>query len=179
MTYLGMQVLIEGLALAAFAHDPRPVDRTRSPPSVNAYVMQDEARHVAFGRFALRDYYPQLTRQGARRARGVRRRGLLPACATASRPRRCGRRSASRSTSAPRYMLESELHAAATARRSSRASCRRSRRSASGARASGSAYADMGILGFADVDAGALMANDEKVADDLEAALAAASRRTG
>jgi hypothetical protein len=23
--------------------------------------MQDEARHVAFGRFALRDYYPQLT----------------------------------------------------------------------------------------------------------------------
>jgi hypothetical protein len=28
---------------------------------VNAYVMQDEARHVAFGRMALRDYYPQLT----------------------------------------------------------------------------------------------------------------------
>src|SRR5207245_11337645 len=29
--------------------------------AVNAYVMQDEARHVAFGRLALRDYYPQLT----------------------------------------------------------------------------------------------------------------------
>jgi hypothetical protein len=28
---------------------------------VNAYVMQDEARHVAFGRFALRDFYPTLT----------------------------------------------------------------------------------------------------------------------
>jgi len=28
---------------------------------VNAYVMQDEARHVAFGRLALRDYYPELT----------------------------------------------------------------------------------------------------------------------
>ena len=41
------------------------------------------------------------------------------------------------------------------------------------------AYGDMGILGFADVDAAALMANDEKVADELEAALAAASRRTG
>jgi hypothetical protein len=26
-----------------------------------AYVMQDEARHVAFGRLALRDYYDQLT----------------------------------------------------------------------------------------------------------------------
>src|SRR5262249_55601602 len=29
--------------------------------AINAYVMQDEARHVAFGRLALRDYYPQLT----------------------------------------------------------------------------------------------------------------------
>jgi hypothetical protein len=37
----------------------------------------------------------------------------------------------------------------------------------------------MGILGFAEIDAAALMADDEKVADDLEAALAATSRRTG
>ncbi len=29
--------------------------------AVNAYVMQDEARHVAFGRLALREYYPHLT----------------------------------------------------------------------------------------------------------------------
>ena len=60
MTYLGMQVLIEGLALAAFASIR---DQSKNPlaASVNAYVMQDEARHVAFGRFALRDYYPQLT----------------------------------------------------------------------------------------------------------------------
>jgi hypothetical protein len=29
--------------------------------ALNAYVMQDEARHVMFGRLALRDYYPQLT----------------------------------------------------------------------------------------------------------------------
>jgi len=59
-TYLGMQILIEGLALAAFgmirdfAQDPLAV-------ALNAYVMQDEARHVAFGRFALRDFYPRLT----------------------------------------------------------------------------------------------------------------------
>jgi len=60
MTYLGMQVLIEGLALAAFASIR---DNSQNPlaASVNAYVMQDEARHVAFGRFALRDYYPNLT----------------------------------------------------------------------------------------------------------------------
>jgi hypothetical protein len=60
MTYLGMQVLIEGLALAAFAQIR---DQSKNPlaASVNAYVMQDEARHVAFGRLALRDYYPELT----------------------------------------------------------------------------------------------------------------------
>jgi P-aminobenzoate N-oxygenase AurF len=60
MTYLGMQVLIEGLALAAFAQIR---DQAQNPlaAAVNAYVMQDEARHVAFGRFALRDYYPNLT----------------------------------------------------------------------------------------------------------------------
>ncbi len=60
MTYLGMQVLIEGLALAAFAQIR---DQSQNPlaGAVNAYVMQDEARHVAFGRFALRDYYPKLT----------------------------------------------------------------------------------------------------------------------
>ncbi|HET7876311.1 MAG TPA: ferritin-like domain-containing protein [Methylomirabilota bacterium] len=60
MTYLGMQILIEGLALAAFQRI-RDYARNRLAASVNAYVMQDEARHVAFGRLALRDYYPQLS----------------------------------------------------------------------------------------------------------------------
>jgi len=60
MTYLGMQVLIEGLALAAFA-TIRDQAKNRLAAAVNAYVMQDEARHVAFGRLALRDYYPELT----------------------------------------------------------------------------------------------------------------------
>src|SRR5882762_4595462 len=31
------------------------------PGAVNAYVMQDEARHVTFGRMALREYYPHLS----------------------------------------------------------------------------------------------------------------------
>jgi hypothetical protein len=59
-TYLGMQVVIEGLALAVFQGIR---DRAENPlaAQVNAYVMQDEARHVAFGRLALRDYYPQLS----------------------------------------------------------------------------------------------------------------------
>ncbi|NKC14905.1 MAG: aminobenzoate oxygenase [Gammaproteobacteria bacterium] len=60
MTYLAMQILIEGLALAAFQRI-RDFSRNRLCASINAYVMQDEARHVSFGRVALRDFYPQLS----------------------------------------------------------------------------------------------------------------------
>ncbi|KPI14964.1 P-aminobenzoate N-oxygenase AurF [Actinobacteria bacterium OV450] len=60
MTFLGMQVLIEGLALAAFGVIR---DRTTAalPRQILTYIMQDEARHVAFGRAVLREYYAQLT----------------------------------------------------------------------------------------------------------------------
>ncbi len=60
MPYLGMQVLIEGLALAAFGL-LRDITNKPLPKQILAYVMQDEARHVAFGRMALRDYYQQLS----------------------------------------------------------------------------------------------------------------------
>lgn len=60
MPYLGMQVLIEGLALAAFGMI-RDTTNKPLPKQILAYIMQDEARHVAFGRMALRDYYKQLT----------------------------------------------------------------------------------------------------------------------
>ncbi|MHB8513497.1 MAG: ferritin-like domain-containing protein [Actinomycetota bacterium] len=59
-TYLGMQIMIEGLALAAFSMI-RDYSNEPLAKAINTYVMQDEARHVAFGRLALRDYYPQLT----------------------------------------------------------------------------------------------------------------------
>ncbi len=59
ITYLGMQVMIEGVALAAFAllrdFTEHPLAR-----SLNAYVM-DEARHVAFGLLALQDAYRDIT----------------------------------------------------------------------------------------------------------------------
>jgi P-aminobenzoate N-oxygenase AurF len=58
--YLGMQVLIEGLALAAFGVH-RDMSNNALVTQLLAYVMQDEARHVAFGRLALRDYYAELT----------------------------------------------------------------------------------------------------------------------
>ncbi len=60
MPYLGMQVLIEGLALAAFGLLRDMTDKPL-PKQILAYVMQDEARHVAFGRLALRDYYAGLS----------------------------------------------------------------------------------------------------------------------
>jgi hypothetical protein len=60
ITYLGVQVLIEGLGLAAY-HIVR--DSTTNPlaRAIAAYVMEDEARHVAFGRIALADHYRELS----------------------------------------------------------------------------------------------------------------------
>jgi para-aminobenzoate N-oxygenase AurF len=60
LTYLGMQVMIEGLAIASFGIQR---DRMLDPlaRALNAYVLQDEARHVAFGRLGLRGYYASLT----------------------------------------------------------------------------------------------------------------------
>jgi hypothetical protein len=60
LPYLGMQVLIEGLALAAFGLY-RDLAANPLVKQLLAYVMQDEARHVAFGRLALKDYYAELT----------------------------------------------------------------------------------------------------------------------
>jgi hypothetical protein len=60
LPYLGMQVLIEGLALAAFGLF-RDISTNALVKQLLAYVMQDEARHVAFGRLALKDYYAELT----------------------------------------------------------------------------------------------------------------------
>src|ERR1700742_460668 len=75
MTYLGMQVVIEGLALAAFQTN-RDYAQNPLAQQVNAYVMQDESRHVAFGRLALRDYYPHLTQK----ERDEREEFLIEAC---------------------------------------------------------------------------------------------------
>jgi hypothetical protein len=56
ITYLGMQILVEGLALAAFGLIRR---LTQEPllKSLLRYVMKDEARHVAFGVLCLREFY--------------------------------------------------------------------------------------------------------------------------
>lgn len=75
MTYLAMQVVVEGLALAAFG-TIRDLAQNPLAKQVNAYVMEDEARHVAFGRLTLRDYYPELTEA----ERNEREEFLVEAC---------------------------------------------------------------------------------------------------
>ena len=54
--FLGMQLIVEGLAIAAFMS---LMQRTREPllRELIRRVLQDEARHVAFGVISLRDYY--------------------------------------------------------------------------------------------------------------------------
>ena len=59
MTYLGMQIMVEGLALAAFGF----IHATTTEPLLKQllrYVMADEARHVAFGVLSLQEYYKEL-----------------------------------------------------------------------------------------------------------------------
>ena len=59
MTYLGMQIMVEGLALAAFGF----MQQMSSEPLLKKllrYVMSDEARHVAFGVLSLQDFYQEL-----------------------------------------------------------------------------------------------------------------------
>ncbi len=60
MTYLGMQIMVEGLALAAFGFmaqtTPEPLLR-----QLLRYVMADEARHVAFGVLSLQEIYAGMT----------------------------------------------------------------------------------------------------------------------
>ena len=60
MTYLGMQIMVEGLALAAFGF----MHQMTTEPLLKQllrYVMSDEARHVAFGVLSLQEYYEQLS----------------------------------------------------------------------------------------------------------------------
>lgn len=59
MTYLGMQVMVEGLALAAFSLLSRITDEPLLKKLLR-YVMSDEARHVAFGVLSLREVYEDM-----------------------------------------------------------------------------------------------------------------------
>jgi hypothetical protein len=166
MTYLGMQILIEGLALAAFQ---RIRDNASNPlaAAVNAYVMQDEARHVAFGRLALRDYYPQLTDA----ERDEREEFVVEACYHMRD--RFNQREVWDNLGLPveecvRITLESDGMRQFRTRLFSRIVPTVKDIGLWGSRVQ-KAYADMGVMGFADVDAEAMLDRDNKVAEEFDA----------
>jgi 1,2-phenylacetyl-CoA epoxidase catalytic subunit len=166
MTYLGMQVLIEGLALAAF-QQIRDTAKNPLAAQVNAYVMQDEARHVAFGRIALREYYPQLTQK----ERDEREEFAVEACylmrdrflaeevwETVGLPvEECiGYVDASQNMREFRSRLFSRIVPTIKDIGLWGPKIRR-------------AYSNMGIIGYADVDLDAMMKDDQRVAEEFDA----------
>ena len=65
MKYLGMQILVEGLAMAAFAL----MEKFSNEPllkQLTQYIMRDESRHVAFGVLSLEGYYKELNEKELR-----------------------------------------------------------------------------------------------------------------
>ena len=60
MTYMGMQIMIEGLALAAFGF-MHHITQEPLLKKLLRYVMSDEARHVAFGVLSLQEFYQGLS----------------------------------------------------------------------------------------------------------------------
>ncbi|MDE3085808.1 MAG: ferritin-like domain-containing protein [Acidobacteriota bacterium] len=164
MTYLGMQVLVEGLALAAFGF----IRNTATEPlgkAINAYVMQDEARHVTFGRLALRDYYPQLTQA----ERDEREEFCVDACYR-MRDRFLGEEVFERLELPPElttYVAESEMQKRFRGFLFMRIVPVLKDIGLWGPRIT-RAFDDMGVLGFADSDLDAEMANDEAAAEALD-----------
>ena len=166
MTYLGMQVLIEGLALAAFGL----IRNSATEPlakALNAYVMQDEARHVTFGRIALRDYYPQLTQK----ERDEREEFCVDACYR-MRDRFLGEEVWERlglPQEAADYVEHSELLRSFRNYLFTRIVPIIKDIGLWGPRIT-KAFTDMGVIEFAQSDLDGEMANDEKAAEDIDKA---------
>jgi hypothetical protein len=165
MTYLGMQVLIEGLALAAFALI-RDIATEPLAKTLNAYVMQDEARHVAFGRLALRDYYPQLTQA----ERDEREEFCIEACYL-MRQRFLGeevwRNLDIDADECIEYMRNSEHFVRFQSHLFSRIVPTLSDIGLFGDKMR-KTFADIGVIGYEDHDIESLMDQDEKIAEDLD-----------
>jgi hypothetical protein len=63
--FLGMQIMVEGLALGAFGM----IHQMTAEPlikQITQYIMQDEARHVAFGILSLKDTYVDMSERELR-----------------------------------------------------------------------------------------------------------------
>lgn len=165
MTYLAMQVVIEGLALAAFGNI-RDMAKNKLTQQLNAYVMQDESRHVAFGRLTLKEYYPQLTEA----ERNEREEFLIEACYLMRD--RFEARELYKHLDLP---VDEVVAAQEKSEFQKHFKSMIFTRIVPIVRDIGlwsdkirSAYADMGVLGFADVDYDALSENDNQRAEEFD-----------
>ena len=169
MTFLGMQVLIEGVALAAFSMIR---DFTQQPlaKSLNAYIMQDEARHVAFGRLALKDAYADLTEaeRAEREEFVIEGSHLLRDRFLATEVwETLGFDAAAMTAYVDQAQIMGEFRKALFSRV---VPCVKDI-GLWGPRVQ-QAYADMGVLDFQDLDLDALSQNDDDVAEEMERLLA-------
>jgi hypothetical protein len=173
--YLGMQVLIEGLALAAFGLY-RDLATDPLAKSILAYVMQDEARHVAFGRLALKDFYGELTEA----ERAEREDFVVEGCYL-MRDRFRGKEVYETLGMPVEECLDiaenSEMQRAFRSLLFSRIVPCVKDIGLWGDKVQ-KAYADMGVLDYAGTDLGELMKQDEDVADKIEAEQRALKRRS-
>jgi hypothetical protein len=174
MTYLGMQVMIEGVALAAFSmvrdFTEHPLSR-----SLNAYVMKDEARHVAFGLLALKDAYQDLTE-----AERAEREEFVVEASYLLRDRFLGEEVWERlgldTAECVRYVDQAQMMTLYRQALFSRVVPTVKRIGLWGRKIQ-DAFIDMGVIALADAEPDEMFANDERIADELEAAIAA--RREG
>ena len=170
LTYLGMQVMIEGVALAAFS---MVRDFTGDPlaRAINAYVMQDEARHIAFGRLALKDAYAELT--DAERAE---REDFVVEASYLLRDRflasevwdTLGYDADELAAYVDQHQIMNEFRKALF----SRVVPTVKDIGLWGERVQ-HAFVDMGVMGFQDLDVDELSEDDERIAEEMEALLAA------
>ncbi len=165
MPYLGMQVLIEGLALAAFGI-LRDITTKPLPKQILSYVMQDEARHVAFGRLALKDAY----REMSSKERDEREEFVVEACYL-MRDRIRGKEVWGTvgldEAECDKYVDESEFMQMFRNQLFTRIVPIVKDIGLWGPKVQ-RAYADMGVLEMGDADLDALMKNDEDLAEQLD-----------
>jgi hypothetical protein len=174
ITYLGMQVMIEGVALAAFSLI-RDFTEHPLPRSLNAYVMKDEARHVAFGLLALQDAYKDITEPERRE-----REEFVIEAAHLLRDR----------IVAQELYANLGLDVEECVNWLDQSQIMNIYRQALFARVVPTvkriglwsekiqqAFIDLGVISYADAEPAELFANDERIAEELEAAIAA--RRSG
>jgi hypothetical protein len=174
ITYLGMQVMIEGVALAAFSLI-RDFTEHPLPRSLNAYVMKDEARHVAFGLLALQDAYKDITEPERRE-----REEFVIEAAHLLRDRIVAQELYANLgldvEECVNWLDQSEImniyrqalfaRVVPTVKRIGLWSEKIQQ-----------AFIDLGVISYADTEPAELFANDERIAEELEAAIAA--RRSG